>query len=529
MTATFRYFLFLALLWGPFFAALVPSWQDGTYYSYGWLVPAAMGFFYLRRRSELPTHRPSPPRGGGTAGAVFLLGSLGLILCLRILEGGNVHWRLPLWTHGLAVVLLTAVAIRFVEGPGALGHYVPVLAFTLLAIPPPSFLEQSLVAGLTDAVTTTGYDVAKLLGLPVDVAESALLVAGQRLDVNEGCSGVRSLQSNLMAGLFMGELLRLALPARITLLLVSAAAAFIGNTLRVVVLVRAFAEGGGDALDAAHDATGFAALACSYGLVIVTGFALDRWTPPPPDAAPPFHPNPPRDIPVRTFPIHRLLITGIVLLLAIEGFRLWWFAPAGSGEAWAGSPRLTLDTRALERETSLDALSVKEHVETGALQFDRATFHRSPVADSGSALLSLLFLEYHPGNPSLWNDLFTHPPESCMRSTGCTLEEVVESRFVVLGGRKFPVRCLKYREPVSGAPLYIFRMVWLPEESPIQPQGEREEKRDLWFRMALSRLPSPPGAVLLARVQREADFERAWELVEEEIIAHLRFTDNKVG
>ena len=98
-----------------------------------------------------------------------------------------------------------------------------------------------------------------------------------------------------------------------------------------------------------------------------------------------------------------------------------------------------------------------------------------------------------------------------MRSTGCTLEAVVPSRWVTLGGREIPVRCLKYREPVSGAPLYVFKLIWLPEESPIQPQSEREEKRALWVKMALSRLPSPPGAVLLARVQRVTDFETAWD------------------
>ena len=103
------------------------------------------------------------------------------------------------------------------------------------------------------------------------------------------------------------------------------------------------------------------------------------------------------------------------------------------------------------------------------------------------------------------------------------------TRYVTVGERQIPVRCLKYLEPVTASPLYVYKMVWLPEESPIQPRTDRPEKRPLWIQMALSRKPSPPGAAFLARVQREPDPDLAWEWVEREMISYLRLVDPTAG
>lgn len=83
-----------------------------------------------------------------------------------------------------------------------------------------------------------------------------------------------------MAGLFVGELLRLGWPARVTLLMVSIASAFLANAVRVVVLIQAFLESGYAGVDARHDTAGNVALLITYGLIVGFGFLLDRWMPP---------------------------------------------------------------------------------------------------------------------------------------------------------------------------------------------------------------------------------------------------------
>jgi len=279
------YFAFLILLWGQLFFALIPSWRDGTYYSYGWLVPPAMVFFYLRRRDEVPPKGQRASSFSQTGVLVFFLVGLLLLLGLRIIEGGNVHWRLPLWAHGGVAIAMSLVAMAVVEGRAAIKTYLPIFVFVLVAIPLPSFLEQQLVSELTAAVTTTGGDIARLVGLPVEIAESAFLVAGHPVDVNDGCSGIRSFQSSLMATLFVGELLCLSLPSRLTLLFVGVAASFLGNSVRVVLLIEAFAEGGREGMDHRHDSVGLAALALTYGIIVGVGFALNRWGPDPKPAS----------------------------------------------------------------------------------------------------------------------------------------------------------------------------------------------------------------------------------------------------
>ncbi len=512
---------FLGLIWLQVFLALIPSWRDGNYYAYGWLVPAATWFFVHRRLRELPVGPEANLRPPFAAWAM-LFSAMAALAFLRIVEGGNVHWRLPLWLHGLIAVWLSFAAVHLTLGRRAARHLLPAILFALVAIPPPSSVEQFLVSHLTEAVTLTGGQIATLQGLPVVLEEAAFLVNGQPLDINDGCSGIRSFQSCLMAGLFVGELLRLPAPSRVALVMLAAAGAFVGNTFRVVLLVREFAAGGPEGLERAHDPAGLLALAISYGLVIASGFLMDRFNPAATvQTSKSFDHLPPNGSRRRgRGRTSHWLAAGIALMLATESTRLWWFAPTASGEAWSETPRLALDARSMENATPLRSLSVSEHVETGAIRYDSATFHRTPIEDD-NVIRSLLFMEYRPGNPSLWNDLFTHPPEVCMRTTGCQLEATLPSRPIQIGGRDIPVRCLRFREPTSPSPLFIFKLVWLPESSPIQPSSEKPEKRPLWMQMAFSRMPSPPGSVLLARVQRTDDFEEAWRLFSEEMAAYL--------
>ena len=45
----FAFWLFLSLLYGQLALALLPSWSDGTYYDYGFLVPFLAPAFFMAR------------------------------------------------------------------------------------------------------------------------------------------------------------------------------------------------------------------------------------------------------------------------------------------------------------------------------------------------------------------------------------------------------------------------------------------------------------------------------------------------
>ena len=51
-TRAFGLWLFLSLLYGQLTLALLPSWSDGTYYDYGFLVPFLAPLFFLTHWKE---------------------------------------------------------------------------------------------------------------------------------------------------------------------------------------------------------------------------------------------------------------------------------------------------------------------------------------------------------------------------------------------------------------------------------------------------------------------------------------------
>ncbi len=270
-------FAFLAILWGQFFLALIPTWSAGTYYSYGWLVPPAAVYFLISRRRDL---KNDPKNRRNSTLQPWHLAILGvgcfLAFVLRMMETTDLHWKLPMWPHGFLVIGMTLFAANLVEGSRAWRHYLPVMIFCLVAIPPPGRVEIGLVANLTGTVVEVASHLCEFWGIPVEIAGHSYIINGELLNVSDGCSGIRSFQSSIMAALFAGELLRLALPARLSLLVLGVLVAFVGNSLRVLSLVDAFDKGGHEALDARHDPAGMLALAVTYGCIFGLAFLFDR-------------------------------------------------------------------------------------------------------------------------------------------------------------------------------------------------------------------------------------------------------------
>lgn len=281
MTQAAAVHVFLGLLWAQLALALAPSWQDGTYYSYGWLVLGACVLFYQMRRRDLPPPLPAPSRPAiATATLIIFLAAVVLLtVALRLIQGANPFWRLLLWTQGLSTLLATAALLAFTDGFRASRHYLPALLLILIAIPLPSVLETSLVQSLTSSVVLVSSDLARSCGVPLEVADTAFIIRGHPLDVNDRCSGIRSFQSSLAVALIVGELLRLIPPFRLLLLLAGALASFVGNTFRVLSLVLAFFDGGFEGLEARHDTAGMASVTLTYGFILLIGILLDRWSP----------------------------------------------------------------------------------------------------------------------------------------------------------------------------------------------------------------------------------------------------------
>lgn len=272
-TTNLAIFLVLGALWIQFFAALVPSWQDGTYYAYGWYVPPLAMWFFLRRWMD---EKPAAGVGFGWLDLAGLGGFVILLLAVRVLGQVDPLWRLPMWVHAMLVAGTTLWWLRAAAGTRfAIGIW-PVMLFALTAVPYPTAIELGLVHGLTNTVVGTTVELFNLAGKPVVAVGERLSLGGEVVEVTEGCSGIRSFQSFLMASIFFGELFRLKWPGRIALVGVGLVLAVAINAGRALTLSAKGFSDGVEAAAAIHDAVGLAAFALSAIMFFFVAIGLEK-------------------------------------------------------------------------------------------------------------------------------------------------------------------------------------------------------------------------------------------------------------
>jgi exosortase len=270
--------VFLALLYAQLALALVPSWNDGTYYDYGFLVPFLVPYFFLARWKECGPDAATLDRGlrrlaSSVPVALALLAGILFIGLMRLTQWADSGWRTPLYLHAFAVLFLTAVLLVRLQGRSAI-QYWACAVIVLLAVPLPSGIEHSLIRNLTMGVLEFALFVNRMLGLPLESSGETIFANGIPLQVSDGCSGIRSFQSGIFAGFVLGEFLRLATVSRILLFASGLGLAFLMNGFRVIYLVRhAVAHPDAD-LQKIHDISGYVSLSLTFILIAGAGWLL---------------------------------------------------------------------------------------------------------------------------------------------------------------------------------------------------------------------------------------------------------------
>ena len=270
----------LGLLWAQLFWALHPTWSHGQYYDYGWVVaPVATWFFWRRWRCEIVDFRGPIAIGRRVylvaVPAVILL--LFLLSLARILERFDPIWRIPLIFHAAVVFATTHLVLWACCGFRRSLAYLPVLLFALTAVPWPAKAENMIIGELTDQLLACSAPLSRLLGSPVELSGSALVADGKVVNIDEGCSGIRSFQSLLMAGLFVGEFMMLRWRWRLTVLFLALATGFVTNLLRASLLTWIFVNEGELTFDRYHDLVGFLAFGCAASLLLLFGSLFDKY------------------------------------------------------------------------------------------------------------------------------------------------------------------------------------------------------------------------------------------------------------
>jgi exosortase len=449
------------LLWNK----LRVDWTLDEQYQYGWFVPPlALALLALRWPG-----RPAPAMAGGnrTARNVGWLagGCLFLLLPIRLIEEPNPDWRLFFWVHAGVLVALSLLLIYWMGGRPWLRHFSFPLAFLLLAVPWPSGPEEAIVQALMRDVAAVAAQLMNLLAIPARQQGNLILVRDQVVGVNEACSGIRSLQTMLMAGFLLGELSRLSWQRRLALLGGGLVVALAANVFRSSLLVWIAAQYGSAAMERYHDFAGVAVLLIVFAGLLWLNARLARGNvrPHAPPAGGPASsassassatavPAGPRAAAARP--------RGMAFAV---GAAAWLCCVEGGTAAWYGSREfhqapLSRWTVALP-VTAPGYQNVKiDERSTRLLRYDKGESARWKIPGPPPADCTLFFFRWEPGRTSATRAAM-HQPHICLTASGLTqtgdwgIEPVRTARGVTL-----PVR--RYEFLFNGRRIYVFYVAW---------------------------------------------------------------------
>lgn len=261
---------FAVLVWLPALHRCSIEWSLNAQYYYGWSVPLLAAYLAFERWSQ-PRPAGGAVRGKGIALAVLVL----LVLpqpILRLVGEANTDWRLVSWAMALSATGISLAGFYLAGGWGTVRRFVFPVLFLLTAIPWPTGFETTLVQGLMRLNAIISAEFVSLCGVPAIATGNVIELPTGMLGVNEACSGIRSLQSTLMASVFLGGLYQLRVFPRILLVVLGVGIAFLLNIVRTVFLSWQGAFHGIEATEKWHDSAGFAIL----GVVLVCLWLISR-------------------------------------------------------------------------------------------------------------------------------------------------------------------------------------------------------------------------------------------------------------
>ncbi len=446
------------------------DWSVNDQYAYGWFVPPLALALGALRWKDRPAPEP-PGRTGSLILAVAVAGCLALLLPVRLAEEPNGDWRLLSWFHALSLTVLSLGAAGWCGGRPWARHFLFPVGFLLLALPWPSGPEQALVQGLQHGVAGIAAELMNLLGIPAEQQGNLIRVRDQLVGVNEACSGIRSLQTVLMAGLFLGELSRLSWPRRLVLLAGGVAVAMGANVFRSSLLVWIAAQHGSATLSKYHDAAGVSVLVIVFvGLVFLNGLLEPKKAQQTKKESAP--PGPQMDAGVRWVPV-AVAATALVWIGAVEvGTEAWYrFHERGRVTRPIWSVAMPEDAPGFRR------IEVDE-VSRSLLRYDLGSEARwvSPGPPEGAC--TAFFFRWEPGRTSTTLAVM-HQPTTCLPSSG--LRQIADGGVRAMpapGGFTLPVHAYEFR--LHEQPLYVYYIVWQDQTGYELPATDSAASADRW-------------------------------------------------
>jgi exosortase len=244
---------------GPLFAEhLYNLWRLKPHYQFFPLLLVGAGVLLWQRWPRTP-----PPAVPARLGAVFLGGGL-MTLVAGVLVSSP-------WLAAVATLLSIAGMLFRLQGRAPGRSWLPVWAALWLLIPPPLGWDLLFIQRLQSFTSRAASLVLDARGVRHLMDGNVLVLPGQRLLVEEACSGVNSTFVLLAATALLAVAARRPILASGLLLISSLAWSALGNVVRVVAIAEAQAAYGIDLSSGwRHEVLGFCTFSFALWMVIST-------------------------------------------------------------------------------------------------------------------------------------------------------------------------------------------------------------------------------------------------------------------
>lgn len=464
-------------LWGLVWMRLQLEWRMNPNYAFGWAVPIMTVFLWMRRARDVVEVRLSGScsvdegvrrRRAWMSGFLVLL-LLMMLLPLRIISEANPVWRGSQWALAGSAWIASLALLMMFRGASGLRAFFPVCTFPFVAVPLIFDWETTIILFLSKWNTLCSADILQYLGIPAVASGTILRVGATSLNIQEACSGIRSLHLAIAIAFFWCVLYRLSWKAWITVAVSSISIAFVFNILRNTTLAFLVNSGGEQAFDAYHEIAGWCAQLAVVATIwaVVSCFQGHHRTRPVRIASYENHDDSSSStataMPNAVLPA--LSISILLWIAMIEAGTEWWFLrnekpDAGIARDWTITPDADLNknhfiAKGLDKETAL-SLRVDE---ARVLTWSNAEGHRR----------ELYFLRWSREHTSKYGVLI-HSPETCLTAVGMKLVKPgVPVEFQIRnGGDSFELPFAVSEFIQNERPVTVFFCIWDDRSGAVQ-------------------------------------------------------------
>ncbi len=262
-------FVPIVLILGWWLYDLQFQWRALVEYQFGWLVVFLAAYLIWERWPTIPS--ADRPASIWLCLALVLAGTP-FVLVAELYKQAIANSPAASFSLSIGSGFYLAANALYLRGWATLRHFLFPSLFLFLAVPLPGILWSPVVLMLKELITTLNVETLNLIGIPAVQQANVIRLPNCVVGVDEACSGVRSLQSSVMAGLFIGNLTFRRAGSQLAFLLAGVGLALAGNFLRSLILSITAHLHGIRALERLHDAAGW-----SIFLFTATGLGFLAW------------------------------------------------------------------------------------------------------------------------------------------------------------------------------------------------------------------------------------------------------------